>query len=191
MVRQPAYFVWEFNTDDERRKTTALAHPGQVEDVWWHSGDRITRTLAPIDFVIDPSGLPLDYEFNLAGLPLVSPNLQTALAKAGVDNLQYFDTRFLTSRGRVLRSDYKVANVVGLVACFDWDRSVYDDRHRADGLAIHIEKLVIDLRRVRGKRLFRIEEAQYILIVARDVRDALDAAAITGIKFTAPDDYRG
>jgi len=189
---QEKYYVWEFiPLDSERHPPPMLARVGDLKGQDFEAGRSITADLPRVDFIVHPQRTLLDYQLNVPGLPLVSGALLEALAGEGVDNIEYFAAGLVTKAGKVLRDDYRLANVVGTVACFDWDKSKYDERYRARGVAGRIEELVLDTRKIDGQRLFRMAEAPRILLGADGVRRALESRGIRGIAFTEPADYEG
>ncbi len=178
------YSVWEFAALDlHGNPPPKIASLKGIEEESFQSGQPIERRLPVVDFVVSPR-LPLpDYLMNIPGFPLFSPKLRQALTEIDIDNIQFFDTRLITKTAKVLREDFQIGNVVGTVSCFDWERSEYDDSYRAQGAVIHIDKLVLDPERIQGQRLFRMEEARNILLVAGSVRGHLQSRGITGIQF--------
>lgn len=187
------YSVWEFEPlPVYHQPPPKLANPKDFDrdEIEFKRGDRIDVEVPVARFVADPKQKLDDYLFNLPAWPLCSGKLRQALQEAGVQNVQYFPAHVVTKDGKALSSDYRVANFLGRVKCLDWDRSVVDPTYRADGLAIHIDKLVLDTRAIKGQKLFRMEENSTVLLVAQSLRAQIESLGITGVRFTDPSDFQ-
>lgn len=190
--RKP-FYVLEFGEFQVRRwLPPSLKDPGKLldrEDIDFIAGETIRAKVPLIQLVADSREKFADYQFTLPGLPLFSSKLRNVLEEIGIHNIQYFDTQFLLKNGKLIRDDYKIANVIGVAKCFDWERSKYDDSKRAYGIVTHIDELVLDLSLVGDRRLFRMAENASILLVADSVKECLEEEKVTGIRFTPPEEF--
>lgn len=185
------YFVWEFEPlVVYRRPPPKLANPRDFYDIEFLRGEPIAMAVPSARFLVDPKQELRDYLFNFPGWPLCSGKLRDALAQAEVTNVQYFPVEIVTTAGKGVSSDYSVANFLGRVTCLDWDKSAYDDTAREDGHATHIDKLVLDATHLQGRKLVRMEENSSVLLVSHGVRGQLEAAGITGVRFTATEKFQ-
>jgi hypothetical protein len=190
MGRENKYYVWEFgDLDLDDRPPPKLASLRGLEEVSFTSGNLISDRLPEVVFVVDPKRKLTDYQFNIPGFPLFSAALRKGLEEIGIDNIQYFEARLVAKRGKLIRDDYKIGNVIGRVACFDWERSSYDETYKAQGVVGRLERIVLDLSRIKGEQLFRLKEAPRVLLVAESTRLHLESRGITGVKFTEIADY--
>lgn len=186
------YFVWEFEPlAVYRQPPPKLANPKDFfrDEIEFKRGEPIDVPVPTARFVADPKQKLMDYLFNLPGWPLCSRKLRDALARAEVTNVQYFPVEIVTKTGKRVSPDYSVANFLGRVKCLDWDKSVYDDTDRADGLATHIDKLVLKPAKLKRRNLVRMEENASVLLVSHRVRVQLEADGITGVRFTDTDKF--
>jgi hypothetical protein len=120
---------------------------------------------------------------------LLSSRLRKALATAGVDNIEYFPTRIHNPQDGSTTDDYCLANIVGAVACIDRDQSVL---HMHPDLADEIEfidSLVLDAARIRGSLCCRLKEFLPVIVVHDRVKEACEAAQVTGVRFVRPQDF--
>lgn len=187
------YSVWEFEPlAVYHQPPPKLANPKDFDrdEIEFKRGDRIDVEVPVARFVADPGQKLNDYLFNLPAWPLCSGKLRQALEHAGVQNVQYFPVELVAKDGKTLSSDYNVANFLGRLKCLDWENSVVDPAYRADGLAIHIDKLVLDTRAIEGRKLFRMEENSAVLLVAQSLRAHIESLGITGVRFTDPADFQ-
>lgn len=186
------YFVWEFEPlAVYHRPPPKLANPKDFDrdEIEFLRGESIAVPVPTARFLVDPKQELRDYLFNSPGWPLCSAKLREALARADVTNVQYFPAEIVGKTGKIVSSDYSLANFLGRVKGLDWDKSVYDDTYRADGLAIHIDKLVLDPAHLRGRKLVRMEENSSVLLVAQSVRAQIESSGITGVRFTDIDKF--
>lgn len=189
------YYVWEFGgLENDTRKPPSLDNFQEIEthfdDMAFDLGKKIESSLPVIKFTVNANYTFTDYQFNIPGYPLFSPDLKKALENFGITGIQYFPTQFAGKTGNIIRSDFFVTNVTTAVSCFDWERSKYNDDYRSSGFASDIEKLVLDYERIKGYDLFRISESPGILIISKALRQHLDATGISGIKFIDISEYK-
>lgn len=187
------YFVWEVEgLAVYHRPPPKLANPKDFDrdEIEFKRGEPIAVPVPTARFVVDPKQELTDYLLNLPGWPLCSGKLRDALARAEVTNVQYFPVEIVTRAGKSVSSDFSVANFLGRVKCLDWDQSVYDDTYRADGLVIHIDKLVLDPTNLQERKLVRMEENSSVLLVSHGVRRHLEAAGVTGVRFTEAEKFQ-
>lgn len=112
--------------------------------------------------------------------------LRRLLEGLGVDNIEYFDAKVVRERSGEATTDYKVANVIGRVACVSPESEL---RLYPDGSIQFIDRLVLDGARIRTHRMLRLAEFLQIVVVNDDVKKAAEAARITGVTFYRPEDY--
>ncbi len=185
------FYAWEFGPPDDRWVAIPdLNGPFEHDlEISFTFGKPIPFDLEVIEYIVPQRKKYTDFQFNYPGHPLFSKRLRELLAELGVDNIEYYDTRFKTKKGKLIDDTYKIGNVIGTVKCFDWKRSKYDKKTSDEFKVRDIEKVVIRKKQARGHLLFRMEEQNVILLVHSSVRDALLAAGMTGIKFIKPEDY--
>ncbi len=117
-----------------------------------------------------------------------SSRLRELLDGMGVDNIEYYDFEIVNPRNGKKYSDYKIANVVGLVDCVDRGKS--DLKYFDDGEIKRINKLVIDESRIpSGMRIFRLANRPILTFVHQSVKEAMESAGITGCVFCSPGEY--
>jgi hypothetical protein len=186
------YYVWEFgDLDLDKQPPPKVASLKGIEDVNFKSGEPISTNQPTVNFIVNRRRKLTDYLFNIPGIPLFSTALQQAIAEIGIDNIQYFTALLVTKKGELVEKGYKIGNVVGKVACFDWEKSEYDETYKARGVPGYIDKLVLDMNRIHGERLFRLAEAPRVLLVSQSVKQHLESKGMRGIKFTEPFAYSG
>lgn len=121
--------------------------------------------------------------------PVMSDPLHQALLAAGVSNLDVYEAELVSEDGRVRLPGYKAFNVIGLVAAADMALSRFAPDNPSRRLDASFDSLTLDAARVRGLLLFRLAEYSSAVVVHRSVRQAIEAAGITGIVFRKPAEF--
>jgi hypothetical protein len=141
--------------------------------------------------MIDPAGenLPFRYSYqDASGHPLfdyysgdnlMSRRLVVALAQAGVDNLQLFESLLVNQDTGEVRTDYVTVNVVGLVSC----ASLSDSETSPIGSSHYFHELVIDESKTHGLRLFRLAESFVDILVHESVAHTIMNGPFIGLTF--------
>ncbi|MCF6323059.1 MAG: hypothetical protein L3J89_01835 [Gammaproteobacteria bacterium] len=118
-----------------------------------------------------------------------SARLCELLHKVMVDNIQYFDFDIISPKDSKIYTNYKIANVVGLVDCVDKDKS--DLTFYDSGTIEFIDKLVLDETKIPLElKIFRLLNRTTLPVVHQSVKDAILNAGITGCLFYKPEEYQ-
>jgi len=128
--------------------------------------------------------LSLDEVYGL----VFSSRLRELLRELKIEKIQYFDLDIINPKTNDIYTDYKIANVLGLVDCVDKDRSeltYYDS-----GTIEFIDKLILDESRIPPlAKIFRLSNDVTLPIVHQSVKAAIANAGITGCVFYKVEDY--
>jgi len=135
-----------------------------------------------INFVMDKDnsqGELTDFiSTTLPGLT-ISKKFKQALDKAGVDNIDYYPARVTNEVTREVFEDIYVANVIGLIACMDTEKSEYETYPGIPNKINEIDTLVLHDNAIKGYKIFRLKEFSTLVIVDENVKDAIENAGIT------------
>lgn len=129
----------------------------------------------------DPTGKPL-YDY-YSGKSLMSKRLIAALEKAGVDNLQQFETELVDETTGAVRNDYSIVNIVGLVSCANIEESTTSEL----GSSYYFHDLVIDPRKIGDLLMFRLKESMINVLVEEKVAQAIKSGDFRGVLLTPVD----
>lgn len=178
-------------------KSASIGPAPEVEGVSsWIRGQLIDVPVPqPLQFTVEPDeddrepdepGVLL--EMYQDSYVLMTDRLVDALRAAGVDNLQLFDAVISDPHTGSVVSNYKVVNVVGVVACADLGRSTYTATG-APLIDVSFDSLVIDEKRAGGLLLFRLAESLSAIIVHERVKHHLLATGFDMLTFRDPAKY--
>ena len=159
----------------------------------WRDGAVLTDPIPqPLVYTLDAEypgdPKPMYYE---KAIPVMRDDVAEVLARAGVDNIQYFDAILKDpGSGREYRN-YKAYNIVGLVACADMKKSVLMGTSASTMGDADFHKLVIDESKTGGLLLFRLAENVSAIVVHERVKQAIEASSIPGFVFYGPGEWSG
>lgn len=130
---------------------------------------------------------PLD-EFKDENVPLMSKRLKETLESAGVDNLRFYPIAVRHKKTKKTH-EYFAFNLIGLVDAVDLGKSTMtsvDGDFMGDTV---ISELSVDEAKPRGLLMFRLKQKFSVILVHRRVKEAVEGAGITSVKFIAPEDF--
>jgi hypothetical protein len=185
------YWIW-FNepTSDE---DAAIYDPPPVfeeEDISFGDGDRVERAVPPITVVRDADAqgvLPDNVMVPRAMGMAFSSRLRALLAEVGVDNIDYYPCRITNPADGTATDDYMLANLVGKVACVDFEQSDLEMHRVIPDTIQFINSLVLKEGAIGDALMFRLAEFIPLVVVHEKVKDACVAAGITGVRFYEPE----
>ena len=155
----------------------------------WMGGNRLEAPVPePLTYEIESDGKQLMSFYNTL-VPLMSAELLSALASAGVENLELFDATVSDLETGTTYDGYKAVNIVGVVAAADMQQSDSANLGLDDSGLIDtfFRNLVVDESRIPDVLMFRLAESVKHIIVHESVREAVEAAGLTDLQFTSHD----
>lgn len=136
----------------------------------------------PLSISLDRAGPPLDFTLGGFDLPVVTKRIADLLAGIAGAGIQRFPALI---EGQ--QDTYEILNITSRADCLDATASSLDwwpNTTPAERKPIAIYKLVIDRSAVAGHNMFRLANVESILIVSKEVKDALENASNNlGVKF--------
>jgi hypothetical protein len=147
----------------------------------------------PVEEPVSPVSLTLSAwgrsPSDLLELPClaVSNRLRSALDRAGVDNVQYFEAAVSMEHSDEVFPDYWLANVIGSVACVD-PESTRDALASADPLS---QGFWIDPTKTCGADLFRLAEDPSLIVISGHVAEVLRVPQLSGVVLQETREYAG
>jgi hypothetical protein len=146
--------------------------------------EKVVETMPPVTISLRRTGRALDFTFADFDVPVVTTAVGTMLTQVAADDIQRLPVRI-----RPYSGGWEIINVVSCVECIDPVRSNIDWWSEVDGRPDKIGKprmvtsLVIDPTRTRNCNILRPAGWEVALIVSVSVKDALENARVSGIRF--------
>ncbi len=189
--RIAVYTVWKNVGRDpapEITRYTQLDVQEVAQRYYTKGGTALKEPLPHITFEVESLEGLRERDSLWAGLPYLvfsSPRLREALSSLRVDNIEYYPATITHSQSGETITDYKIANIVGLVACFDWEQSRYE-LNPSGPTVKRIDRLVIDEARIpTGLLLFRLQEMRTVTLCDEGLAQGLIKLEITGVDFVS------
>jgi len=190
----PDYFVWE-----TRRPSldSALApeFPPTFKQygVSFLTGRRFLSPLPELEVRIPPisDGSPTDDLIVFTWRCIAhSDRLIRVLRKAGVDNIDYHPLRIVRETTGEVYHTHQAANILDVVFCIDQEKSSLYINDEDPHHLWFIDRLALMDERLGDALCFRLGERPSTVIVHRRVKEAVEAAGITGPVFLPAEGYR-
>jgi hypothetical protein len=147
--------------------------------------DTIVDVTPPLRISWSREGNPLDFTYTDDDMPVVSSRVAQILANIAGGDIQRFPVK--VDR---MEEKYEIINIVACIDCLDtelseieWWEDGNDIRPDKAGLPHVVDKLVIDPDRVGDHYIFRLSTWIHPIIVSEAVKQALEKARVSGVKF--------
>lgn len=187
-----SYEVWEWTTTPG---CCTLADIENVERVYaLNSGVSLSADF-PRDalFRMDPDhprAVKLPEQIpNLDRLLVVSGAIKDFLEGENLDNVEFLQVAIWNHKGRVASEDYWIVNTLTVVDCVDkeasdikWNALDADKIASCESLVLHEEQIDSELRILRPKHLTDV------VLVRRDLAEALTIHGFSGVDLVVPDE---
>jgi hypothetical protein len=188
------YFVWESRRCNPKDALVFEFAP-TIEDhgVNFILGRRFLDPLPELEVIIDKEGqgVPTDDLVIFKNRCLAhSQRLRKLLRDSGVDNIDYYPLRIRNSVTGEIYHSYKAANILDVIHCIDRENAVLDIDTENHHNIWYVNRLALIQERLGDALIFRLGELPWIVIVHRVVKEAVDAAGMTGVVFLPAEGYR-
>jgi hypothetical protein len=133
-----------------------------------------------------------DSLLNMSRLVVVSPALKTLLEAEAPKGVEYLKVSIFNHKGRVASPDYFIVHAVGLQDCLDLAQSNPSYNHIVPTDIDWVDKLVLDHGKIDpDAKLFRIKDFGMMVIVRRDLAEAIEGGGFKGVEFLELSEYEG
>jgi hypothetical protein len=133
-----------------------------------------------------------DFVGNIIGLLIVSARAQTAIESAGVTNGEFLPVTIKDQKGKLVPQSFAILNLLGSEDAIDMKKSDVRMGAIEKTQVKAINRLVLNRQGIgRDARMFRASTMLRLVLVREDVRDALDAAGLTGYATFPADGWNG
>jgi|SoiMethySBSTD1v2_1073268.scaffolds.fasta_scaffold2293214_2 hypothetical protein len=139
------------------------------------------------DFPTDT--LPSDNIVNVGDLILVSDRLRQFLETRHLEKVEFLPVTILNHKKRALRERYTLVHPIEPVECLDADKSGADWSDDKD-IIWDVERIVLRNKDIpKSRQLFRPRFFPKIVLVRRDLADAMSAAEFSAVRWIELSDY--
>lgn len=120
------YYILEcIGPDDMERRS--LAKIPSVDGINWSLGRQFNKPIpAPFEVTLDAEGDGMMMPMFKRKALIFRDDMLEALASAGVDNLEFYPAVLTDPASGRKWTDYKAVNIIGLVACADFEQSEWE-----------------------------------------------------------------
>lgn len=186
------YYMLECYGLDTEEDIAALGSWPQFEGINWNLGRKIEKEIpTPILIELDPDNPGIMLPMFYSGVLLFSDEMIGVLHKIGVTNFQCFDAVLRDTVKKTEYNNYKVINIIGLVAAANLEKSDYNTHGESALIDTDFNSLSIDESKTKGERLFRLAESVNGIVIHKDIKNALEECGIENLDFVLPEDWIG
>lgn len=127
-----------------------------------------------------------------ANVLLVSSRVKDFLGGARVNNVELLPVQIVNHKGRTASRDYFVVNPLDVCDCIDEQQSLAERNPIDPDSILGSARLALRYDRIPAElKIFRPEFWREIVLIRRELADAMRAAGLTGLRLIEPDDYTG
>jgi len=180
------YDVWDEKEIEGRWYLKAPIGPsGALNPEIFVSGAGHVRPRGPLKIGFRRPGRPIDYTMADRGMPVASERAAAVLREVASNDIELIP---LEVEGR--SEPYFIVNAIHAVDCVDEKRSEglrrwgpEDEEPERIGDYKSFDRLRVDPSRTEGHDIFRVKRCVVYLIVSRRLKEALEGAHLTGLRF--------
>lgn len=161
---------------------------GREVDPWQFTDGKLLEVRSDLSVPVRHAGVTLDFTFAAFDVPVVTPRAQSAIMSAAASDIQLLPVA--VDQADTAGGPFAILNATRLIPCLDESRSEFMKWTKADrrpdrvGKYRMVTRLRIESEKVTAD-VFRIAGWEVALIVSDNVREAMRAASITGVRFEA------
>jgi hypothetical protein len=161
---------------------------GRPLEAWDFTRGQPVQVAEPLVVSVRRPGRPLDWTFADFDMPVVKPAARELLESLAASHVQFHEARVVGSWDR-----YAVANIITVRACIDDQRSEFlkwtpaDGREDKIGDYRQVTRLKVDPMRMDNAAICRLAGWRISVVVCRELKEAIEAAQLTGLTFEAVD----
>lgn len=158
---------------------------GEWIDTWQFKEGKVLNIEGPIRFPVKPTGVALEYSLSM-GVPVVHRRVVSLFESLGIEK----EVQFIPSEVEGQAEPWFILNTLQVIKCIDDARCeevVYwgpeDGEPENVGEYQNVVGLKVDPAKIGNANIFRTWGWLVALIVSERVKQAMEAAGITGAKF--------
>lgn len=123
-----------------------------------------------------------DFLDNALSLMMISSKVRNLMNEEGGSDVEYLPFVLLNKKGKVVSTEYCVANLLGGVDCFDPVRSDYEEEPLSPSQVGNLYSLNLVFDKIpEDKKLFRLKQKLTTVIIRSDFLEVLRKNNVAGI----------
>ena len=130
-----------------------------------------------------------DYIGGTHPLPVISHCFKEILLSQNTNYLEFYPVELICEKTMEVDRSYSFLNILENVPCFDWEKSEYRTFPTDKSIIVRVKHLFIKERNLQGRDLARIQEIPTFILISGKLRDQIEEAGLTGIKFQNFEDF--
>ncbi len=164
----------------------SVCSDGGEVDIWEFTLSRAYDGPEDLCVAIDQQGKQLDFTFADFDMPVLRKEIGALIQRIAPGAVQLVPCRV----GPGAEGEFVILNTLHLIDCIDDAKSESvkwteeDDTDEPPGSYCMISRLVIDPERANNEHIFRLAGWDRLIIVSRELRNALAEAKVSGILFS-------
>jgi hypothetical protein len=136
-------------------------------------------------FFTPPDGVKTDFVRGFISFPVISKKLKSILSNFDKENLEFYPIRLL-SLGKdeieLDKNNYFILNILNRVNAFDFNKSIFTSMDGFPNIPADIKKIEIDSDKLQGRKIFRIPQNSWKIIIDNDVRNLILNEGLLGVE---------
>lgn len=133
-----------------------------------------------------------DFQQNTLSAVIASAHARAVIQSLEIGPVEFIPVAVLDHRGKVAASDYAIVNLLGCQPAIDMKKSALSMSTLIPTRVARIKRLVLDREAIsEDAKMFRCEHALRTFIIREDVKEAFEAARLTGFKAADADGWNG
>jgi hypothetical protein len=145
-----------------------------------YNGKSVILTELPKIYFKNTKGYFPDFLSGPTAVLIISEKVKKFLENSSeAKYLNFIETKII-SKGIIEK--YFVLNILDKLACLDRDKAVFDVPEENPKVIVNLKKMVIDINKTQGRKLFYMKEYPVIIYIKESFADEMREAGINDIR---------
>jgi len=184
-------YLIEAPIDFKFKQTAKYNHDSSVDMFIFRKGKYVSKNEINKPIVFDlkiavQEAMNFDQIINDSTCLLVNQRTADILNRSVSDEVQFFDTEIRCKDG--VLTNYKLVNITQEVKGVDYEKSLYDKMINVDAISGFMRLKLIN-HCMNGYKIARLAEFHGHILATEEIKQAFEAARVTGLRFVTPEDY--
>lgn len=124
-----------------------------------------------------------DFIRTIGGHVVLSARVRDFLEREGVEEVEFLPIRLINHKGRTIKAEYYVLNVLRAIDCIDQTQTNFEWDSLDPELMDNVSNLTLDSSRIGAKeKIFRLRFLNRFVVLSRSLAKAMTDAGFRGFK---------